>query len=40
MEDKEDKPCDKSTRNVGKFWQCAICGARILLSNKKRHTQN
>ena len=37
MEEKEQKPDGKSTRNNSRFWQCPICGVRIWLSSKKRH---
>ncbi|MFM7978891.1 MAG: hypothetical protein ACKPKO_06205, partial [Candidatus Fonsibacter sp.] len=41
MEEKADKPTEKKTAHTGpKQWQCPICGARIWLSNKKRHTRS
>ncbi|MFM7988076.1 MAG: hypothetical protein ACKPKO_53055 [Candidatus Fonsibacter sp.] len=39
MEEKEEEPSEKPTQtSAGKMWQCQICGARIWLSNKSRHT--
>ncbi len=42
MEEKAEKPTgNKKTSHTGlKQWQCPICGARIWLSNKKRHTRS
>ncbi len=41
LEDKADKPTEKNKKvQTGlKQWQCPICGARIWLNNKKRHTR-
>ena len=40
MEDKAEKPTEKEAKNGEKKWHCPICGARIWLSNKKRHTRS
>jgi len=41
MEEKAEKPSEKNTaRMLRKKWHCPICGARIWLSNKKRHTRS
>ncbi|MFM7979203.1 MAG: hypothetical protein ACKPKO_07790 [Candidatus Fonsibacter sp.] len=42
MEEKAEKPTEKKkTAQIGlKQWQCPICGARIWLRNKKRHTRS
>ena len=40
MDEKEEKPTDKTARAVLKQWQCPICGSRIWLSNKKKHTRS
>ena len=40
MEEKAEKPSEKSTQVGEKKWHCPICGARIWLSNKKRHTRS
>ena len=39
MEEKAEKPTEKTAHTGLKQWQCPICGARIWLSNKKRHTR-
>ncbi len=39
MEEKQEKPTEKTAHTGLKQWQCPICGARIWLSNKKRHTR-
>ena len=40
MEEKQEKPTEKTPHTGLKQWQCPICGARIWLSNKKRHTRS
>ena len=40
MEEKAEKPSEKTVHTGLKQWQCPICGARIWLSNKKRHTRS
>ena len=41
MEEKAEKPSEhKQPRLLRKKWHCPICGARIWLSNKKRHTRS
>ena len=40
MEEKAEKPTEKEAKIGEKQWQCPICGARIWLSNKKRHTRS
>ena len=40
MEEKAEKPTEKTVQTGLKQWQCPICGARIWLSNKKRHTRS
>ena len=40
MEEKQEKPTEKTAYTGLKQWQCPICGARIWLSNKKRHTRS
>ena len=40
MEEKAVKPNENSSQVAEKTWHCPICGARILLSNKKRHTRS
>ena len=39
MEEKQEKPTEKTAHTGLQQWQCPICGARIWLSNKKRHTR-
>ena len=40
MEEKAEKPSGgERTKNKGNKWHCPICGARLWLNNKKRHTQ-
>lgn len=39
MEEKKEKPTEKPAYAGLKQWQCPVCGARIWLSNKKRHTR-
>ena len=38
MEEKAEKPTEKEAQVGEKKWHCPICGARIWLSNKSRHT--
>ena len=38
MEETVEKPSAQPARLLRKKWHCPICGARICLSNKKRHT--
>jgi len=41
MEEKAVKPSENSSQIAEKKkWHCPICGARICLSNKKRHTRS
>ena len=40
MEEKAEKPTEKMVHTGLKQWQCPICGARIWLSSKKRHTRS
>ena len=40
MEEKAEKPTEKEAKIGEKKWHCPICGARIWLSNKKRHTRS
>jgi hypothetical protein len=40
MEEKAGKPNEKTAQLLIKKWHCPICGARICLSNKKRHTRS
>ena len=40
MEEKAEKPNEKEAQVGETKWQCPICGARIWLSNKKRHTRS
>jgi predicted RNA-binding Zn-ribbon protein involved in translation (DUF1610 family) len=40
MEEKAEKPSEQPTQVDEKKWHCPICGARIWLSNKKRHTRS
>ena len=39
MEEKAEKPSETTAQVAEKKWHCPICGARIWLSNKKRHTR-
>ncbi len=39
-EKKAEKPTEKEALVGEKKWQCPICGARIWLNNKKRHTRS
>ena len=40
MEEKAEKPTEKEAQIGENKWHCPICGARIWLSNKKRHTRS
>ena len=40
MEEKAEKPSEKEAQVGEKKWHCPICGARIWLSNKKRHPRS
>jgi predicted RNA-binding Zn-ribbon protein involved in translation (DUF1610 family) len=40
MEEKAEKPTEKEAQIDETKWHCPICGARIWLSNKKRHTRS
>ncbi len=40
MEEKAGKPIEKPSQVDENKWHCPICGARICLSNKKRHTRS
>ena len=40
MEEKAEKPTEKEAQVGEKKWHGPICGARIGLSNKKRHTRS
>ena len=40
MEEKAEKPSEKEAQVGEKKGHCPICGARIWLSNKKRHTRS
>ena len=41
MGEKAEKPSETKTTQVGgETWHCPICGARIWLNTKKRHTRS
>ena len=40
MEEKAEKPSEKAALIGKNKWQCPICGARVWLSNKTRHTRS
>ena len=40
MEEKAVKPGENNSQSAEKKWHCPICGARICLSNKTRHTRS
>ncbi|MFM7984811.1 MAG: hypothetical protein ACKPKO_36370 [Candidatus Fonsibacter sp.] len=40
MEEKAEKPTENTAHTGLKQWQCPICGARVWLSIKKRHTRS
>ena len=41
MEEKAEKPSEKKTAKLlRQRWHCPICGARLCLRNKKRHTRS
>ena len=40
MEEKAAKPGGKAAQVGENKWHCPICGARIWLNNKKRHTRS
>ena len=40
MEEKAEKPSEQSSQVAETQGHCPICGARICLGNKKRHTRS
>ena len=40
MEEKAGNPSEKPSQVAEKKWHCPICGARIWLNSKKRHTRS
>ena len=40
IEENAEKPSEKDAQVGEKKWHCPICGARIWLSSKKRHTRS
>ena len=40
MEEKAGNPSEQTPRLARKTWHCPICGARIWLSSKKKHTRS
>ena len=40
MEEIVEKPTEKEAQVGKNKWHCPICGTRIWLSNKKRHTRS